>query len=349
MLSGRLHMQKLNKRFTDEELFQILTSNDKNLINNLKKEAREASKKIYGNKIYIRGLIEFSNYCSQSCFYCGINKKNTGVKRFRLKKSEIMAAARFGYEKGFRTFVLQGGEDCFFTDDIFVDLIMDLKEKYPDCAVTLSIGVKSKKSYEKFKKAGADRFLLRFESADLNTFFTLHPKNQSLENRITALKNLRELKYTIGTGFLIGAPGCSIESHIKDIKLIRKIEPEMIGVGPFIPHKDTKFKNYPQGALDLSLRVLSILRLEHNNALIPATTALNTIDKNGRILGILSGANVLMPNLSPESAKKNYNLYDNKNCYGLESAEDLDSLNNFLKNYGYEIEITRGDYKYGNK
>lgn len=337
-------MQK-SKIFSDEELLDLLTSKDSSKIDDLHKCAREITKSVYNNKIYIRGLIEFSNYCCQGCYYCGINAANTHIQRFRLSKEQIMGAAKFGYENGFRTFVLQGGEDLGFSDDDFVDIISSLKKIYPDCAVTLSIGVKSKASYEKMKLAGADRFLLRFETADEQGFNLLHPKNQSLGKRVEALRNLKDLGYTTGTGFLIGAPYKKLEDYIKDVKLIREIRPEMIGIGPFVAQKDTVFSNEENGSVELTLRLISILRIENPNALIPATTALNTLDKMGRIKGILSGANVLMPNLSPKIAKDNYLLYDNKSKGGLESGESLNKLEKLLNEYGYQIEIGRGDYK----
>lgn len=336
-------MQK-SKFFSDEEILFLLTCNDRAKIDNLHKLARKITKNVYKNKIYIRGLIEFSNYCSQACYYCGINAGNRDLKRFRLSKDEILKSAEFGYENGFRTFVLQGGEDLGFSDEDFVDIIKSIKKVYKDCAITLSIGVKSKDSYKKMKQAGADRFLLRFETADQDGFKKLHPKNQSLETRVQALRNLKELGYTIGTGFLIGPPYKKNEDYLKDIKLIRELRPEMIGIGPFIAQNDTIFSNYENGSVEMTLRLISILRIENPHALIPATTALNTLDKDGRIKGILAGANVLMPNISPEIAKENYILYDNKSKGGLESGQCLNQLEKLLNEYGYEIEIGRGDY-----
>lgn len=339
-------MQKLSKIHTDKELLELLTTDDREIIDDLHNRARAITNKIYGNRIYIRGLIEYSNYCKQSCFYCGINAKNCDIERFRLTKEDILSACKKGYDNGFRTFVLQGGEDPYYDDELFQEIIRDIKSSYPDCAVTLSLGVRSKNSYKLLKEAGAERYLLRFESADEDVFSMLHPKNQSLSRRLEALEDLKECGYITGTGFLIGGPGSSVKSHIEDIKLIRKIQPDMIGVGPFIAHEKTIFKNEESGSVDLTLRILSILRLENPYALIPSTTALNTIDENGRILGILSGANVLMPNLSPDFAKDNYKLYDNKQRKGLESGDGLTDLKILLENYGYQIEIGRGDNKY---
>lgn len=336
------------KRYFDREaLRSLLSTCDRRLVEKLHEKARKVTLENFSNKIYIRGLIEYSNYCKEACYYCGINRSNRNINRFRLSENEILQAADNGYKLGFRTFVLQGGEDPFFTDEIFERLIKKLKKLYSDAAITLSFGVRPFESYESLKKAGADRFLLRFESSDEEVFSKLHPADQSLERRLEALSDLKKLKYTSGTGFLVGAPYSDIESHIKDIELIRQIQPEMIGIGPFIPQKDTVFKDWDKGGLDLTLRLISILRLEHPKALIPSTTALNTIDENGRILGILSGANVLMPNLSPDHAKADYKLYDDKEKSGLESANGLEDLKRLLKSYGYEIEIGRGDYVNG--
>lgn len=329
--------------FTDEKLLDLLTTKDLTKVQALHEKARKKTLEIYGNKIYIRGLIEFSNYCKEGCYYCGINFTNKNIERFRLSKEEIYEAAESGYELGFRTFVLQGGEDPKFLDEDFVEIVSELKKRHPDCAVTLSIGVRDKKAYKAMRLAGADRFLLRFESA--LSFDKLHPSNQSLERRLEALKDLKDLGYTTGTGFLVGAPYTSLKDHIEDIKLIRKLEPHMIGIGPFVAQKDTIFRDFDHGDVDMTLRLLSILRLEHPNALIPSTTALNTVDEEGRIKGILAGCNVLMPNLSPKRAKERYKLYDNKEKSGLEAASGLKELEKLLKSYGYEIEIGRGDYK----
>lgn len=334
-----------NYKFSDSELLYLLTTNDKKEIDNLYKRARDITKKVYSNEIYIRGLIEISNYCKQGCFYCGINRENTSIKRFRLTKEQILKQADFGYSVGFRTIVLQGGEDPLLDDDFFVEIISKLKNKYNDMRITLSIGVREHESYDRLRKAGADRFLLRHESANEEVFNKIHPKDQSLSSRIDALKYMKSLGYQIGTGFMVEAPYTCIKTHIEDIKLIRDIRPQMIGIGPFISHKDTKFRNFKNGSSNLTTRLIAILRIENPNALIPSTTALNTIDENGRIKGILSGANVIMPNLSPSFAKENYTLYDNKKVTGLESAFGLKKLDDLLKEYGYKIAIDPGDYK----
>lgn len=329
--------------FSDKELREILLCKDQNFLEELYKKARETAKATFSNKIYIRALIEFSNYCKEGCYYCGINRNKSSVHRFRLSKEEIYSAAESAYEAGFRTFVLQGGEDTHFTDEIFSEIIFHLKKNY-DAAITLSLGVRSYESYKMFKDAGADRFLLRHETADSDIFQKLHPAEQSLDRRLKAIYDLKELGYQVGTGFMVGAPFTNLESHIKDIKLIREIGPAMIGMGPFIPSKETRFESYPAGTLDMTRKLLAILRLEHPKALIPSTTALNTIVENGRKLGILSGANVIMPNVSPKFARESYNLYDGKKSSGLEAIEGVRELNEYLKQFGYEIEFTRGDY-----
>lgn len=329
--------------FSDKELREILLSEDQDFLEELYSKARETAKATFSNKIYIRALIEFSNYCKEGCYYCGINRNKTSVNRFRLSKEEIYSAAETAYEAGFRTFVLQGGEDTHFTDEAFAEIISYLKKNY-DAAITLSLGVRSYDAYKLFKDAGADRFLLRHETADVEIFQKLHPWDQSLERRLKAIYDLKELGYQVGTGFMVAAPFTNHESHIKDIKLIREIDPAMIGIGPFIPSKGTRFEAYPAGTVELTRKLLAILRIEHPKALIPSTTALNTISETGRIKGILSGANVIMPNVSPKFARDNYNLYDGKKASGLEAIEGVRELNEYLKEFGYEIEFTRGDY-----
>ncbi|MGO3018646.1 MAG: [FeFe] hydrogenase H-cluster radical SAM maturase HydE [Anaerococcus sp.] len=331
--------------FSDKALFELLTTDDKEKIENLHKKARQVAHEVYANEVYIRGLIEISNFCRQGCFYCGINRDNPKINRFRLSKEEIIDRAHMGYKLGFRTFVLQGGEDPKQGDDFFVEIISTIKKFYPDTRITLSLGHRSHESYYRLKEAGADRYLLRHESANEEVFKKLHPNDQSLEQRIEDIVYMKSLGYQIGTGFLVGAPFSSIENHIEDIKLIRKIRPQMIGIGPFISQKDTKFRDYKNGTSDLTTRLLSIFRIENPHALIPSTTALNTVDENGRIKGILSGANVIMPNLSPSYAKENYTLYDKKIAKGLEGAFGLKELDDLLRRHGYKIVIDKGDYK----
>ena len=332
-----------NIELTDEEILYVLNSDDDELLEKLRRKAFEITEKHYSNNIYIRGLIEFSNYCKERCYYCGISADNKEVKRFRLSKEEILSAVDKGYNLGFRTFVLQGGEDIYFTDELFIEIIEKIKRKYSDTRITLSLGVKEKNSLIKFKEAGADRYLIRHETANTCLFSMLHPENQSLDRRIEMLKNLKEIGFVTGTGFLIGAPFSKLEDYLLDFKLIREIKTEMIGVGPFVPQDQTRFKDFPQGDLKLTLKIISLLRYMNPKALIPSTTALNTIDEKGRILGVLHGANVVMPNLSPDYAKENYKLYNKIAYNSLEAAEHINKLNEEFNKIGKKIVIDAGD------
>ena len=310
----------------------------KNLAVELRKEA-------YGNKVFIRGLIEISNYCKNGCLYCGINRSNKNCSRYRLTKDEIIACCDYGYVLGFRTFVLQGGEDNHFTDEFVCDIVKEIKSKFPDCAVTLSLGEKSFKSYKKLYDAGADRYLLRHETADSEHYSKLHPSDLSLENRLECLKNLKTIGFQTGCGIMVGSPYQTSEHIAKDLKFIEEFDPEMCGIGPFLPHKDTVFASFEKGSFELTLFLLSLIRIMKPNILLPSTTALGTIREGGREMGILHGANVIMPNLSPESAKDKYMLYDNKLRTGLESANALEMLKEKMTSIGYEIVTDRGDYK----
>ena len=307
--------------------------------------AAELRKKAYGNKVFIRGLIEISNYCKNGCLYCGINRSNKNCSRYRLTKEEILACCDYGYELGFRTFVLQGGEDNHFSDEFVCDIVREIKAEYPDCAVTLSLGEKSFESYKKLYDAGADRYLLRHETADSEHYSKLHPSDLSLENRMECLKNLKTIGFQTGCGIMVGSPYQTSEHIAKDLKFIEEFDPEMCGIGPFLPHKDTVFASFEKGSFELTLFLLSLIRIMKPNILLPSTTALGTIREGGREMGILHGANVIMPNLSPESAKDKYMLYDNKLRTGLESANALEMLKEKMTSIGYEIVTDRGDYK----
>lgn len=309
------------------------------------KKAVSARKRIYGNKIFVRGLIEISNICKNNCYYCGIRRDNNNCQRYRLSKDEILECCSLGEELGFKTFVLQGGEDGFFTDEFLVDLIKEIKKRHKDCAVTLSLGERSRKSYEALKEAGADRYLLRHETADKAHYEKLHPEKMSFENRMKCLENLKKLGYQVGCGFMVGSPYQTSETLAKDLKFIENFSPDMCGIGPFIPHKDTPFAKKTAGTLEMTCYLLSIIRLIKPNILLPATTALGTIHEKGRELGILAGANVVMPNLSPVAVRKKYELYDNKICTGEESAECKICLENRMKKIGYEIVTDRGDIR----
>lgn len=331
------------RQITVAELEQLLKTEDREDIEYLFARARETAQSVFGKRIYIRGLIEFTNFCKNDCYYCGIRKSNKQVQRYRLTKETILQCCERGYALGFRTFVLQGGEDAYFTDERMSDLILSIRKKFPDCAITISIGERDKKSYARFKEAGADRFLLRHETADEQHYGNLHPSSQTLENRLHCLWNLKELGYQVGCGFMVGSPGQSVETIWQDIQLILKLQPEMVGIGPFIPQHDTPFSEEKAGTLEDTLRLLAILRLVHPAVLLPATTALGTIHPKGRELGILAGANVVMPNLSPVENRKNYQLYDNKICMDAEAAEGLNELKKRIEEIGYEVVVDRGD------
>ena len=309
----------------------------------LKKYATEARKKYYDNKVFVRGLIEISNICKNDCYYCGIRKSNPNCNRYRLSKSEILECCRDGYALGFRTFVLQGGEDGTFTDEWLCDLLEAIKKSYPDCAITLSLGERSKESYQKLFDSGADRYLLRHETADTYHYSKLHPENLTLENRIRCLHNLKEIGYQVGCGFMVGSPFQTVKNIAQDLKFIEEFQPDMCGVGPFIPHKDTVFANEKSGDADLCCCLLSIIRLIKPNILLPATTALGTVRNDGREKGILSGANVIMPNLSPMSVRKKYALYDGKISTGEESAQSLNKLKKSMQAIGFQVVVSRGD------
>lgn len=327
----------------DEYLF-LIKNRDK-CADYLYKNASQVRESIYGNKIYIRGLIEFTNYCKNNCFYCGIRRDNKKADRYRLSSDEILSCADYGYNLGFRTFVLQGGEDAYYTDEMLCDIVKQLKEKHSDCAVTLSLGERSFKSYRALRNAGADRYLLRHETADPEHYGKLHPPEMSHKNRLECLENLKKLGYQVGAGFMVGSPFQTEENLAREMLFLKKLNPHMVGIGPFISHKDTPFCNQTSGTAELTLFMLGLVRLTLPYALLPATTALGTIDDSGREKGILAGANVLMPNLSPVNVRKKYMLYDNKICTGDEAAQCIECLIRRISATGCEIEISRGDYK----
>lgn len=308
-------------------------------------KADQIRQQIYGNEVYIRGLIEFSNYCKNDCFYCGIRKSNKNVSRYRLSESEILECCKKGYELGYRTFVLQSGEDLYFDDEKICFLVNKIKDDYPDCAVTLSIGEKSYDSYKKYFEAGADRYLLRHESADFCHYNRLHPEGLSAENRQRCLFDLKEIGYQVGCGIMVGSPFQNNECILKDLRFMEKLGPHMIGIGPFIPQKDTPFGEMEQGSVRDTLHLLSILRLMFPNILLPATTALGTADPLGREKGLKAGANVIMPNLSPVEVRDKYSLYDGKICTGEEAAECRSCIEGRVEMAGYRLVVDRGDYK----
>ena len=325
-----------------ERILRERTEADEELAHQL---ARECTEKYYGRGVYTRGLIEFTNYCKNNCHYCGIQRGNQEVERYRLSKEEILSCCEEGYRLGFRTFVLQGGEDPYFTDEKIVEIVQAIKKAFPDCAVTLSIGEKSRASYEKYFRAGADRYLLRHETADKEHYQYLHPKELSWEHRMRCLQDLKDIGFQVGCGFMVGSPHQTAKTLAKDLYFIQEFQPDMCGIGPFIPQHATVFAKETAGTLQDTLFLLSLLRLIHPNMLIPATTALGTIDKRGRELGILSGANVLMPNLSPTAVRKKYLLYDNKICTGDESAQCRACLSRRMESIGAHLLVDRGDVK----
>lgn len=329
---------------TRGEFITLIKERDEENASYLASLAREEAVKIYGNGVFPRGLVEFTNYCKNNCYYCGIQGSNQHANRYRLSKDEILSACENGYQLGYRSFVLQGGEDPHYSDDVMVPIVSEIRKRYQDCAITLSLGERSKESYQKLYDAGADRYLLRHEAATPELYQKLHPESLSLENRIQCLWNLKEIGYAVGTGFMVGAPYQTVENLVDDLLFIQKLDPQMVGIGPFVPHHDTKFKDYPSGTVELTTYLTSILRLMNPHLLLPATTALGTIDPRGREKGILAGANVVMPNLSPVAVRKDYSLYDNKICTGEEAAECAGCLGRRLASIDYELVFTRGDY-----
>ena len=305
--------------------------------------ARLETEAVFGDRVFIRGLIEFTNYCKNNCLYCGIRRDNPNVCRYRLETEEILECCRAGYALGFRTFVLQGGEDPYFTDDRVCRLVSAIKSRHPDCAVTLSIGEKSRESYRRYRQAGADRYLLRHETADEAHYASLHPGSMKLSNRLRCLRDLKAEGYQVGCGFMVGSPGQTMDTLYRDLRLIVTLRPHMVGIGPFIPQKDTPFAGESGGTAEQTVRLLSIIRLLHPTVLLPSTTALGTIDPRGREKGILAGGNVVMPNLSPRRARENYNLYDGKLHSGKESAEGLRELEATLQTIGRRVCVDRGD------
>lgn len=334
-----------NEQLSRTEWIRLLSGYDKEDVQYAAEMAREIAAFYFGNRIYIRGLIEFTSYCRNNCYYCGLRCGNPKAERYRLTKAEILSCCEQGYALGFRTFVLQGGEDAYYTDDRIVSIIQKIKEQFPDCALTLSIGEKEAHSYRRFYEAGADRYLLRHETADAAHYSVLHPKELSLQHRLDCLYHLKEIGYQTGCGFMVGSPGQTPETLACDMLFIQKLRPQMVGIGPFLPHKDTPFGTKEQGEYELTLFLLSLLRIMGKNVLLPATTALGTIHPKGRENGILAGANVVMPNLSPPAVRKKYLLYDNKICTGDEAAECIRCLAERMDSIGYQIVCDRGDWK----
>lgn len=334
-----------NKQLTKEQWVTLISSFSDEDRAYAAEIARKITDEKFGRKIYIRGIVEFSNICKNDCIYCGIRKSNTNVERYRLTKEQILDCCDKGYGYGFRTFVLQSGEDKFFTADKMTEIISEIKAAHPDCAVTVSMGEMSRSDYEKMFAAGADRYLLRHETADKSHYEKLHPSDMSWKNRMNCLEELKDIGYQTGCGMMIGSPFQTAQCLAEDMIFMGKFKPHMIGLGPFIPHKDTPFADRKQGSLELTLFMLSLCRIMLPNVLLPATTALGTIDPKGREMGVMAGANVVMPNLSPLNVRKKYLLYDNKICTGDESAQCISCMQRRMESIGCKIEISRGDYK----
>ena len=326
------------------ELLALISQDDPEANEYLRSLAEEKRKSVYSNHVYIRGLIEVSNICKNDCLYCGIRGSNRSCSRYRLTEEEIMDSAESGYGLGFRTFVMQGGEDGSFDDVFLCRIIGRLKEKYPDCAVTLSLGERSRESYKRLYDAGADRYLLRHETANREHYGKLHPANMSFDTRMKCLHDLKDIGFQTGCGMMVGSPYQTAENIVEDLKFIKEFSPEMCGIGPFIPHKDTPFGDFPMGSTALTLKLLSIIRLMLPSVLLPSTTALNTALPNGRELGILAGANVIMPNLSPVNVREKYELYNGKLHSGKESAQLVNELKMQMENIGYRVVTDRGDF-----
>ena len=338
-------VQKLRdtQNLTDVEFKLLLSCQDYE--EELKFHADEVRREHYGIKVYLRGLIEFTNYCKNNCYYCGIRRDNQDLSRYRLTQTEILECCHEGYDLGFRTFVLQGGEDSYYTDERICSIVSEIRQKFPDCAITLSLGEKSYESYLAYFQAGADRYLLRHETANPEHYAKLHPSEMNCENRQRCLFDLKKIGYQVGAGIMVGSPFQTIGNIIEDIRFLQKLQPQMIGIGPFLSHQDTPFRNEKNGDLHLTLRLLSILRLTFPKVLLPATTALGTLHPLGRELGLQAGANVIMPNLSPTNVRKKYMLYDNKICTGDESAQCRQCTERRAASIGYEVVTDRGDAK----
>jgi len=327
-----------------DELITLIRDNMDNMNPELIKASQRTREKYYGKKVFFRGLIEITNHCKNNCYYCGIQRNNLNIQRYRLKKEEILMCCEEGYKLGFRTFVLQGGEDNYYNDDLVVDIITNIKKNFGDCAITLSLGEKSYNSYRKYFEAGADRYLLRHETATKEHYQQLHPKEMHLENRKKCLYSLKEIGFQVGAGFMVGSPYQSIETLADDLLFLKDLDPHMVGIGPFIPHADTIFAKENTGTVDMTLLMIALTRLLLPKSLLPATTALGTVDPSGREKALKVGANVVMPNLSPVNVRKDYSLYDNKICTDEEAAECINCISARIKNTGFIPDFSRGDY-----
>lgn len=325
------------------ELIELLNNLDEETTTYLHEKAHDKRMSTYGNKVFMRGLIEFTNYCKSNCIYCGIRRDNKNADRYRLDKETILACCEEGYRLGYRTYVLQGGEDPYYKDEDVVDLVQSIKSAFPDCAITLSIGEKSKESYQKFKDAGADRYLLRHETNTKSLYESLHP-GMSYEERQRCLKDLKEIGFQVGAGFMVGLPNQGVEDYVNDLLFLKELQPHMVGIGPFIPQSDTPLANETGGTLEMTCILLSIVRLLLPKVLLPATTALGSLDGRGRERGLKAGGNVVMPNLSPTNVRDKYLLYDGKICTGDEAAHCRGCIERRINYAGFEVDMSRGDH-----
>ena len=348
-MTNRELIEKLNRdhRLEEQEWEQIYATYTADDLDFAMTMARGIAWEHFGSTIYFRGIVEYSNYCKCDCHYCGIRCSNANVSRYRLTPEDILRCCQEGYESGFRTFVLQGGEDAWFTDERMCAIIRSIKERYPDCAVTLSLGERSRASYEALREAGADRYLLRHETADPDHYAILHPARQLFENRMRCLRDLKELGYQTGCGIMIGSPGQTAATLAKDMVFMQNFRPEMIGVGPFLPHQDTPFRDQPPGSVDTTLLALALCRIMLPKVLLPSTTALGTVEGDGRKRGVLAGCNVIMPNLSPIEVRKKYMLYDNTAGTDLTAEQGIAMLRRQMDEIGYEVVVGRGDFQKG--
>ncbi len=338
-----------NNNLDYDEIVFILNNIEEAGKDYLIQKAHETRMKTYGNKVFFRGLIEFTNHCIKGCKYCGINSKNSNISRYRLELDDILLCCEMGYNLGYKTFVLQGGEDNYYTDDKVIETIKTIKSRYPNVAITLSIGEKSYKSYEMYFNAGADRYLLRHETANRELFQRIHT-NTSYDNRIDCLWNLKKIGYQVGAGFMVGIPNQTKEDLAMDMIFLKRLEPEMVGIGPFIPHKDTIYKDEIGGTLEDTITMIALTRLFLPYSLLPATTALGTISPMGREKGLKAGANVIMPNLSPINVREKYSLYNGKISSLNEVAEFKDLIEKSIVSSGFTIDMSRGDnIKWGRK
>ena len=341
----RIDLLAREHRLDRDQWIRLFSSYTKEDLDYAMSLARQITKSHFGRRIYFRGIVEFTNICKNDCYYCGIRCSNRKVSRYRLTPEDILACCEEGYRAGFRTFVLQGGEDGWFTDERMCAILGAIKAAYPDCAVTLSLGERSRESYQRLFDAGADRYLLRHETADETHYRRLHPAGLDLQNRLRCLRDLKDIGYQTGCGIMVGTPGQTPQTLAEDMCFMQEFDPQMVGIGPFLPHGDTPFRDEKPGSVELTLFILALCRIMLPRVLLPATTALGTAESDGRELGILAGCNVVMPNLSPAHVRKKYMLYDNKAGTDLTAAEGIALLRRQMEEIGCEVVIGRGDFQ----